>query len=317
MSQPFIGIDVSKDFLDLDVAVEATDRPQPQRFPNDAAGIARLTEAVHRLAPRLIVVEATGGYEVDVASALAVAGLPVAVVNPRQVRDFAKAGGRLAKNDRIDAGVLAHFGRALQPPARPLPSEQEQHLRALLERRRQLVEMITMESNRLASAPVAVHASIREHIAWLQAKLGESDQELRQRLQDSPIWREKEEILRSVPGVGPVLSSTLLAALPELGQLSRQRIAALAGVAPFDCDSGKHRGKRIIWGGRSQVRSVLYMGTLVATRHNPVILAHYQHLLSVGKVKKVALVACMRKLLVILNAMLKNKTKWQPVAQTS
>jgi len=317
MSQRFIGIDVSKDSLDLDVAVEATDKPQPQRFDNDASGIARLTHLVQGLAPRLIVLEATGGYEVAVASALSVAGLPVAVVNPRQVRDFAKARGRLAKNDRIDAGVLAHFGRALQPAPRPLAKEQEQHLRALLERRHQIVEMITMETNRLSSAPVCVHASLTEHIGWLKSRLQDTDRDLHQRIQETPIWREKEELLRSVPGVGPVLSCTLLAALPELGQLNRQRIAALAGVAPFDCDSGKYKGKRLIWGGRAGVRSVLYMGTLVATRHNPVLRAYYQHLLSVGKAKKVALVACMRKLLVILNAMLKNKAKWQPVTQTS
>jgi transposase len=260
----------------------------------------------------LVVLEATAGMEMPVVAALAAAGLPVVAVNPRNAREFARATGRLAKTDIIDAHVLAQFGEALKPPLRPLPDAATQELNALVTRRHQLVEMITAEKNRLAQAVTkAVRASIREHIRWLERRLADIDQDLAGSIRQTPVWREKDELLRSVQGVGPVLSTTLLAGLPELGALGRKQIAALVGVAPLNRDSGRHRGKRMIWGGRARVREALYMGTLVATRFNPVIRAFYQRLLAAGKPKKVALTACMRKLLTILNAMARHDTPWQ------
>ena len=304
----FIGIDVSKAHLDLAI------RPSGEgwQVDNDPAGIQLLVERVRKLAPTLLVLEATGGYEVAATAALAAAGLPVAVVNPRQARDFAKSLGRLAKTDRIDAAVLAHFGEATRPPVRPLADEQSQQLQAILTRRRQLIEMLVAEKNRLHQAHSLVRTRVQEHIAWLEAELDELDKDLHQRLRASAVWREKEDLLRSVKGVGPVTCTTLLADLPELGQLNRKQIAALVGVAPLNRDSGKMHGKRVIWGGRACVRNVLYLATLSASRYNPVIKAHYQHLLKMGKLKKVALVACMRKLLTILNAMLRSGKAWQP-----
>jgi transposase len=306
----FVGIDVSK--AELDLAVRPTG--EAWRIANDDAGIAALVKRWRKRAPTLIVLEATGGLEVPLVAALGAAGLAVVVANPRQVRDFAKATGQLAKTDALDAGVLAHFAEAVRPSPRPLPDAAAQALGALLVRRRQLVQMRTAEQARAlaaARAPAAVRRQLQEHLRWLDKRLGELDRELRDRLRASPLWRERDELLRSVPGVGPVVSVTLLAELPELGTLDRKAIAALAGVAPLNRDSGTWRGKRTIWGGRGPVRAALYMGTLVATRHNPVIAALYRRLLAAGKPKKVALVACMHKLLLILNAMLAHGTRWQ------
>ena len=267
--------------------------------------------------PTLVVLEATGGMEYPLAAALAVAGRPVVVVNPRQVRDFARATGRLAKTDAIDARVLAHFAAAMHPQTRPLPDTQGQELKAILARRRQLIEMLTAERNRLQSArSKAVKANIQAHIAWLEKEMTHIDHDLGQSIRQSPVWQEKDDLLKSVPGVGPVLSTTLLADLPELGLLNRREIAALVGVAPFNRDSGHIRGQRAVWGGRAVVRSALYMSTLVATRYNPIIRDFYQHLLSAGKPKKLAVTACMRKLLAILNAMLKHKKPWHyPISE--
>ena len=306
-AQVFVGIDVSK--AQLDIAL----RPEG-RFAasNDDAGFAQVIKRLRAVPPALVVLEATGGLEVPLTGALAAAGVPVVVVNPRHVRDFAKAAGKLAKTDALDAQTLAHFAEVMRPEARPLPDEQTQTLAAILTRRRQLVEMLTAEKNRLASARKPVRTSLRTHIAWLERALSHTDRDLAYAIRKSPVWREKEELLQSTPGVGPVLTTTLLANLPELSTVTAKQIAALVGVAPFNRDSGTLRGKRTVWGGRAQVRAVLYMGTLVATRFNPVIRAFYQRLCAAGKAKKVALTACMRKLLIILNAMLKHRTPWRP-----
>lgn len=306
--QIFVGIDVAKG--QLDVALRPTG--EHWTVPNEDASIAALVTQLQAVAPTLIVLEATGGYQRTVVSALAAAGLPVVVANPRQTRDFAKATGQLAKTDALDARVLAHFAEAVRPTPRPLPMAQAEELRALMARRRQLVAMRTAEINRLDSAPPSVHADLQAHITWLDERLAALDDTLDTALRTSPIWREREALYRSVPGIGPICARTLLCDLPELGTLSRQRIAALVGVAPFNCDSGTMRGRRIIWGGRAHVRATLYMGTLVAVRHNPVLKASYERLLAAGKAKKVALTACMRKLLTILNAMVKHQTSWQP-----
>jgi transposase len=314
----FIGIDVAKDRLDVAILTPEADAPDSlcvASVANDEAGIACLLERIAALpgTPTLIVLEATGGYQAPLAAALALGQLPLAVVNPRPVRDFAKASGQLAKTDKIDAVVLARFARAMRPPRTVLPDDEALLLRSLLERRRQVVAMLTQEKNRQTqpSLPWPVRAQIAEHITFLQGRLADTDKDLRERIQASPLFLEKAELLQSVPGVGPAVAATLLAALPELGVLSRKKIAALVGVAPFARDSGQSRGRRVVWGGRSGVRSALYMASLVAVRHNALLKAHYEHLLSRGKAKKVALVACMRKLLVILNAMLKNKTRWK------
>jgi transposase len=305
----FVGIDVSK--AQLDVAV----RPSGETWTvaHDEAGLSALVARLRGLAPALIVVEATGGWEVALVGALATAALPVVVVNPRQVRDFARSTGTLAKTDRLDAQSLAHFAEALRPQPRPLPTAQAQELSALLQRRRQLVDMLTAEKNRLPLAARRVRPQLQAHIAWLQQQITQFDDDLRELVRSSPLWRDKEDLLRSAPGVGPVLATTLVAALPELGTLTRQQIAALVGVAPLNRDSGTLRGRRTVWGGRAQVRTVLYMSTLVAVRHNPVLAAFYQRLRAAGKAPKVALTACMRKLLTILNAMLKHHTRWAPV----
>lgn len=305
--QVFVGIDVSK--AQLDVAL----RPEG-RFaaPNTEVGIAQVLTRLQAVSPTLVVLEATGGLEIPLTGALAAAGMPVVVVNPRQVRDFAKATGKLAKTDALDAQTLAHFAEVMRPEPRPLPDEQTQTLAALLTRRRQLVEMLTAEKNRLASARTPVRKSLRTHITWLERELSHTDRDLAHAIRESPVWREKEELLQSTPGVGPVVTTTLLADLPELGALTGKQISALVGVAPFNRDSGTLRGTRTVWGGRAQVRAVLYMGALVATRFNPVIRAFYQRLCAAGKPKKVALTACMRKLLIILNAMLKHRTPWRP-----
>ncbi len=305
-SAVFVGIDVSKDRLDLAL------RPTGARWAvaNEEAGIADLVARLRHQAPTLIVLEATGGLDVPVSSALAAAGLPVVVVNPRQVRDFAKATGKLAKTDTLDASILAQFAEAVRPVARALPDAATQALSALLLRRRQLIEMLTAEKNRLGIAPTPVRKGIRAHITWLDGRLADLDEELAHTIRESPIWREKDDLLQSAPGVGPVLARTLVANLPELGTLTRQQIAALVGVAPLNRDSGTFRDTRRVWGGRAHVRATLYMGTLVATRFNPVIRVFSQRLCAAGKAKKVALTACMRKLLIILNAMLKHQTPW-------
>ena len=311
----YVGIDVSKETLD--VAVHASE--QRWRFANTDKGITEALTCLEKLSPVLVVMEATGGFEYPLAAALAVAGMPMVVVNPRRVRDFARATGRLAKTDAIDARVLAHFAAAMHPESRPLPDAQGQELKAILTRRRQLIEMLTAERNRLHSArSKAVKAHIQAHISWLEEEMTHIDDDLGHSIRQSPVWQEKDDLLKSVPGVGPVLSTTLLADLPELGTLNRRRIAALVGVAPFNRDSGHFRGQRTIWGGRAVVRSALYMATLVATRYNPIIRDFYRHLLSVGKPKKLALTACMRKLLTILNAMVKHQTPWHyPISEAS
>ncbi len=303
----FVGIDVSKDRLDVAL------RPTSDRWAiaREEPGIAALVARLRRLAPALIVLEATGGLEVPLVGALAAAGLPVVVVNPRQVRDFAKATGTLAKTDALDAAVLAQFAEVIRPALRPLPDAATQALSALLGRRRQLVEMLTAEKNRLGSAPPPVRKGIRAHITWLERHLTDTDEDLAGAIRESPVWREKDDLLRSAPGVGPVLATTLLANLPELGTLTRKQIAALVGVAPLNRDSGTLRGRRRVWGGRAHVRAVLYMSALTATRYNPVIRAFYARLCAAGKAKKVALTACMRKLLTILNSMVKHRTRWQ------
>ena len=309
----FVGIDVAKATLDIALRPSAQTWQVIYDDPHVEAFVTQLNE----LSPTLIVVEATGGLERSLVAALVAARLPVIVINPRQARDFAKATGRLAKTDRIDAQVLAHYGEAIRASFRPLPDADTQQWRALVERRRQLVDMMTAEQSRLNTSPARVRDSIEAHLAWLQQQLASLDDDLDDMLQSSPIWRERDDILQSTPGVGPVLSRTLMSPLPELGDLNRKEIAALVGVAPFNRDSGTWRGRRTIWGGRAAVRSVLYMSTLVATRHNPVIRKFYERLLAAGKAKKVALIACMRKLLTILNAMVKNQQRWQPRASKS
>ncbi len=306
-SECFVGIDVSK--ADLEVAFLPEERVE--KASNNERGISALVEELRALSPTLIVLEATGGLEVPAVGAFALAELPVVVMNPRQVRDFAKASGKLAKTDSIDALVLAQFGQLMRPEPRPLKDEQTQELEALITRRRQLVEMLTAEKNRLGRAlQKRMQRDIKAHITWLEKRLKDVNQDLQNTISNTPLWREKDKIIRSVPGAGPVLSVTLLAKLPELGKLDRRQIAALVGVAPFNCDSGKYRGHRRVWGGRSSVRSALYMATIAAIRFNPVIKAHYQRLLQAGKKPKVAITACMRKLLIILNAMMRDHTLW-------
>ena len=310
----FIGIDVSK--ARLDVALRPSG--ESESVTNDEAGIKTLLKRWGEIEPALIVLEATGGVERSVIRALASAELPVVVVNPRQVRDFAKATGQLAKTDRIDALVLARFAEAVRPAVRPLPDEITLELRALIARRRQITEMIVAERNRLSGASKSVRKRIDAHLRWLEAELERADKDLDQSIRQSPIWQENEDLLKSVPGIGPVISRTLLAELPELGELNRKQIAALVGVAPLNRDSGTLRGRRAIWGGRASVRAVLYMAALVASRRNAVIRAFYKRLRNAGKAPKVALVACMRKLLTILNAMIKHRTHWsENIFQTS
>jgi len=303
----FIGIDVAK--TRLDVAIRPTDRQWQVAYTEK--GIQELVEQITELHPTLVLLEASGGLELPMVAALAVANLPVVVVNPRQVRDFARATGKLAKTDALDAQVLAHFAEAIRPLPRSLPDMETQSLTALVARRNQVMGMLVAEKNRLRTSRPPVSQRIQLHIDWLEQELGEIDRGLKEMLRNSPVWREKENLLRTVPGVGPQLAVSILAYLPELGTLNRKRIAALVGVAPFNRDSGTLRGKRAVWGGRSRIRAALYMAALVASRHNPVISAFYQRLLAAGKAKKVALTACMRKLLVILNAMLKHHSSWQ------
>jgi transposase len=312
-SKTYVGVDVSKDRLD--VALRPT-TGAGWSFPNEQAGIDALVSRLllEEAPPALVVLEATGGFERPLAAALAAAGMPVAVVNPRQVRDFARATGRLAKTDRIDAEILARFAEAVRPSVRPVPDEEAREFAAILVRRRQIVGMLTAEKNRLgATASKPLKKRIEAHIRWLEKELERTDDDLDETIEGSAAWRENETLLRGVPGVGPVLARTLLAELPELGggELSPKQLAALVGVAPLNRDSGTFRGRRTVWGGRERVRDALYMGALVATRFNPTIKEFYERLCAGGKPKKVALVACMRKLLLILDAILKNRTPWR------
>lgn len=302
----YIGLDISKTVIDAAVRPSGV----TQQFPNQAAGHAALLAWAQPLAPATLVLEPTGGYERAVTAVLAAAGLPVVVVNARQIRDFARSTGQLAKTDRLDAAVLALFAERVQPAVRPLPDAATLELAALLTRRQQLQDMLTMEKNRLALARAGVRRSVQRHIDWLTQQLHATDDDLRQAIEASPVWRTKEDLLRSVPGVGPVVARTLLALLPELGQLSRKQIAALVGVAPLARDSGARHGPRVTWGGRAPVRRALFMAALVASRHNPVLRAFMARLRAAGKPAKVALVAGMRKLLTILNAMLAHQTRW-------
>jgi transposase len=303
----FIGIDVAK--AQLDIAV----RPSGARWavPNDPSGVPTLVDQLQALHPTLMVLEATGGLERAVTGALATAGLPVVVVHPRQVRDCARAIGQLAKTDTLDTRALAHCADVIRPTPRPLPAAQTQERRALLGRRQQLLGMRTAAQNRLAGTSGRLAQDIEAHMAWLNARIATLDNDLETMLRASPRWRANDDLWQSVPGIGPVWARTFLLALPELGTLTRQQIAALVGVAPLTCDSGTLRGRRTMWGGRAHVRTVLSMGTLVATRFNPQIKAFYQRLLAAGKIKKVALTACRHKLLTILNAMLKHRKAWQ------
>jgi transposase len=306
----WIGIDVAK--AELVVAL----RPSGEQWTeaNDERGVRTVVERLRQVGPALIVLEATGGYELLCVSALAAAALPVVVANPRQVRDFAKATGQLAKTDRIDAEILALFAERVRPAVRALPEAEAQELEALLARRRQLLEMLQAERNRLGQVfgrgKQPVKQSLKTHIAFLERQLRTTDTELGEAIRRSPVWREKDDLLQSVPGVGRVLALTLLAELPELGRLSRREIAKLVGIAPLSRDSGTLRGRRFVQGGRASVRAVLYMAALVATKRNPVIAAFYQRLVAAGKPKKLALVACMRKLLTILNAMARTGERW-------
>ena len=302
----FVGIDVSKTQLDVHL------RPSGEVWTeeNTSQGWIRIVQRFAQLRPTLIVMEATGGLEQPLAALLTSESLSVAIANPRQVRDFARSTGRLAKTDRLDAEAISHFAEVIRPQPRPLPDEPTQQLNALVTRRRQIVERIVAEENRCPNATPIVRDRIRSHVKWLRQELKALDDDLDQTLRQSPVWREKRETLCSAPGVGPVVSSTLLAELPELGTLNGKEISALVGVAPFNAESGTWRGRRVIWGGRKASRSALYMATLVATRFNPVIRDFYQRLLERGKPKKVALTACMRKFLVILNAMVKSGTHW-------
>lgn len=305
-AQGYAGIDVAKATLDVALLPSG----EHWQLPYTSEGIAALVDRLRKAQVLRVVLEATGGWEVPLTAELGAAGIPVAVVHPRQVRDFARAVGKLAKTDALDAGVLALFAQRVCPPLRPLPDAQTQELSALLARRRQVVDMLTAEKNRLGRALPPVRPGLQRHIAWLKGELAALDDNLGHTLRASPLWREQEDLLRGVPGVGPVLALTLLAELPELGTLNRKQIAALVGVAPLNRDSGLLRGKRTVWGGRAPVRAALYMATLVATRYNPAIKSFYPRLLAAGKAKKVALTACMRKLLTILNAMLKHGSPW-------
>ena len=307
-AEVFVGIDVSKDQLDIAV------RPGKKFFTisNDDSGIKALVQRLLSLKPQLVVLEATGGYEIPAVYALDQASLPLAIMNPRIIREFARSAGKLAKTDKIDAQVLAHYAEVMRPQPRPLREADQLALASLVSRRQQLHGMIVMEENRRRLATPRVRQNIEAHIAYLTQLLKELDREIDDFIRQTPLWHEKSEILKSVPGIGPAVSSELIAHLPELGLLGHKQITSLVGLAPFNRDSGKYRGKRMIRGGRAHVRNKLYMAAVVAARHNPVLRPFYQGLLSSGKPKKVALTACMRKLLIILNAMVKNQTIWRP-----
>lgn len=308
MEQIFVGIDVAKDRLDVHV------RPSDEAFSvaRDSEGLTALMQRLGPLDPYLVVLEATGGFEQTLAAALVSEAMPLAVVNPRQIRDFARATGQLAKTDALDAKAIARFAEAIKPEPRPVPDEQARALGELVARRRQVIEMMTAERNRrrqLSSRRLI--KSVDRLLAVLQKELSELEQEVGQGIRGTPAWRERDELLRSVPGIGNVVARTLIADLPELGRLDRKQIAALVGIAPLNRDSGRMHGKRTTWGGRAKVRSALYMAALVASRRNPVLKAFYQRLISFGKPKKLALIAVMRKLLTILNAMVRDNKRWQ------
>jgi transposase len=305
---PWVGIDISKKSLDVYI------RPSGEHlgFGHIEQDISQLVEHLESLHPALVVMEATGGLETLLAVTLTQAGCRVAIVNPRQVRDFAKATGRLAKTDRLDAEVIAHYAEAIRPEVRSLPDETTRHLGELVTRRHQVVEMITAEKNRLGAMHGPMRQNIETHLAWLQDRLAELDEQVQQTLRQSPVWQDQVNLLKSVPGVGNGLSSLLLVELPELGQLTHKQISSLVGVAPMNRDSGKWHGQRSIWGGRARIRAVLYMCAVAAVRCNPIIRAFYERLREKGKQAKVALTACMHKLLIILNAMVKTGTVWQP-----
>lgn len=305
-SPVYVGIDVSTTTLDIAVIPDGNH----WQVTNDASGIDILTKRLVALRPAGVVMEATGGIEMPVAVALYEVNIIAALVNPRQVRDFARSLGILAKTDKLDAKIIAKFAEATKPKPRPLPDTSALELKALVTRRRQLMEMLTMEKNRLHAAMPQLRARIQINVEWLLKQIEEVDNDTSALIQASPLWYAKDNLLQSVPGIGPVISKAILAELPELGQLNSKQVAALVGVAPFNRDSGNLRGRRSIWGGRAHLRKMIYMGTLVATRHNPVIKPFYQRLVDAGKAKKVALVACMRKLIVILNAMVKHGTLW-------
>ena len=304
----YVGIDVSKGRLDVAIGEQG----QFWNVANDEKGIAQLVERMKEVQPQLIVLESTGGLELPVMAELYACKIPVALVNPGRVREFARSIGLLAKTDKLDARLLARFAEEVRPPVTHLPDEQEQHLIALVTRRRQLIEMLVAEQNRLNTVRLSLRENLEKHIIWLRQALKDLDQEIQEFIQQSPIWKDKQDLLQSVPGVGPVTACTLLAELPELGTLDRKRIAALVGVAPFNDDSGHRRGKRRVKGGRSSVRNVLYMAALSASKFNPILNRFYQSMIKRGKEKKVALIACMRKLLTFLNAILRDQKQWNP-----
>ena len=305
-----MGIDVSK--RRLQVALAPTG--ETWEVANDETGISDVVERLGHEAPEVVVVEATGGYELSLVTEAMAAGLPIVVCNPREVRDFARALKRLAKTDRIDAAILAEYAQRVQPQVRPLADGATQELQALVTRRRQVVGMLTAEKNRLGSAPPRIRPNIQANVAWLERCIADLNRDIDDTIRSSPQWRAKDRLLQSVPGVGPVLSMTLLAGVPELGTLTRQQLAALVGVAPFNRDSGQFRGRRTIWGGRATVRTTLFMATVVAVRRNPVLQGFYARLRAAGKPPKLALTACMRKLLTILNAITRTNTPWQPTS---
>ena len=307
-SEVYVGVDVSKAHLDVGVSGSA----EVRRFANTEHGVGELVQWLGEMEPTLVVMESTGGFEVTAAAAIAAAGIAVVIANPRQVRNFAKATGQLAKTDDLDAQILALFAERVRPPVRPLPDDAARELDAILGRRRQIVGMITAERNRLGFALKPVQKGIQKHIRWLERQLSDVDQDLDDLIRKSPIWKAKSDLLRDVPGVGPNLARTLIAELPELGRLSHKEIAALVGVAPFPRDSGLMRGKRMVWGGRAPVRTALYLSIWSASKWNPVIRLFYERLRAKGKPPKVAQVACMRKLLTILNAMVRDGRKWDP-----
>jgi transposase len=305
-SEAYVGVDVSKDLLDVKVLPSN----ETQQFSNDDAGIKKLIKFLKKIDPALIVFESTGGLEISAVSSLTENHLPVVIINPRQVRDFAKATGRLAKTDLIDADTIARFARDIRPEVRPLKDEHTQLLSALNARRRQIVDMLVAEKNRLHTAPKSSIKSIQEHIQWLERSLKDINKDIDKTIKKSPIWRENDKILQSFSGVGPVVSASLLCDLPELGTLNRKKIATLVGVAPLNCDSGRFRGRRRIKGGRANVRRKLYMAAVASIRHNPMMKDFYDRLIDAGKPPKLVLTACMRKILTILNAMMKNRTYW-------
>jgi transposase len=305
LMEVFVGIDVAKDTLEVFITPDTRNS-----FLNNDEGQKELSRFLADIRPRLVVLEATGGYQIPVVEAMALRNLPVVVINPRQIRDFAKATGRLAKTDAIDAEMIARFAEAIRPEARPLKDSDAHRLQALVARRRQLVEMLTMEKNRLGTATEWTRSDIEAHIEWLTECINKVGKDIASFIKKTPLWREKENLLRTFKGIGPVNACTLLARLPELGKLNGKKIAALAGLAPINRDSGRYRGRRTIFGGRADVRAALYMAALTAIRYNPAIKAFYERLVHAGKLPKVALTACMHKVLIILNAMVRTNTPW-------